>query len=343
MSNKYKFNNFFGEETLDTEFKVPSMNFCGTMISDDIAVKMLKSNKFIFNDAILSNIIKSMSYYFLKYFTAFMNSNLQHAELYYGINDFGTIVGFPYMGDFNIDIVKKNIIKIISPENIKSRFIKKDIEKMFDIELIEIDYTHQKDNNLYSKFIKQQQYNYLKISSYQRNINKINNNLSLYATKLLTIITNKRTQKELIDYIYNHLEYKDIKLFYKLQKQIKLGNYPIYPSHEMIQIYKEDNTTVYYWLTRFKDDRIAFIRSLRPMRPTLNNSINPNCLISMIEPMIPNWMNHNENMQLYLIKISFYPNKINDDDKVIYYNYDGEYIYCIRDVDAFGMPCCTPS
>ena len=343
MTLEYTFNNFIGEETLEVEYKVPSLNFCGTMISDDRAIELIKSNEFKFNKAILNNIVKSMSYYFLKYFTAFMNSELTHAELLYGVNDFGNIVGFPYQGDFDINIVKKNINKLINETYIKTSVKYEDINDMYNIELIKVKYNYTIDNKHYDKFMKQQNINFKIMQEYYRRKKNNMNNLYMYSTKLMTIITDKKTQQELIDYIYNFLEYDDIMLFNNLKKKIRLGDYPINPSHELIQQFKEDRTTVYYWLTRFKDERMDFVRSLKPTRPTVNNSVYPNCLISMIEPMIPNWMNHNMNMNLYLIKISFYPNKIKYDDKTIHYKYDDNMIYCVRDVDCFGMPCCRPN
>lgn len=342
MTVEYKFNNFIGKETLETEFKVPSMNFCGTKISDDIAVKMLQSNKFNFNNAMMSNINKSMSYYFLKYFTAFMNSNLSHAELLYGINDYGNVVGFPYKGDFDINIIKKTINKMLNEKYLKTNFGYDSISEMYDVELIKVKYDFTEDNKHYQEYIKQVNNNKKKMHDYYRKVYNTNSNLNFYTTKLSTIIKKEETQKELLQYIYNKLQYKDLTLYYKLQHKIKTGDYPVKPHHEVIQELKGDITTVYYWLTRFKDDRIQFIRSLKPKKPILNNNVYPNCLISVIEPMIPNWMNHND-INLYLIKISFYPNKVKYDDKTIMYNYNGDFIYCIRDVDAFGMPCCTPN
>ena len=54
---RFAYNNFIGLETLQLEFKVPSMNYCGTDINDEEAIVLLRNNKFIFNKAILNNIL----------------------------------------------------------------------------------------------------------------------------------------------------------------------------------------------------------------------------------------------------------------------------------------------
>ena len=91
----------------------------------------------------------------------------------------------------------------------------------------------------------------------------------------------------------------------RIQTKIKRSDYLTNLSHEDICKVMNDITNVYYWVTRFKDERMKFIKSLKPTRPIVKTNIYPNCLISTIEKMIPNWMNNNENMNLFLIKVSF--------------------------------------
>lgn len=54
-------------------------------------------------------------------------------------------------------------------------------------------------------------------------------------------------------------------------------------------------------------------------------------------------MNNNENMNLYIIKLSFSPKNLSLSEKDIKYLYQGEYNYCVRSLDCMGNPCCIPS
>ena len=71
--NEFTFNEFYGFERLDLELKSVSLNFKGINISEDEAVELLKTNKFVFNNAILRNVKYALTGYFLKYFTSFVN------------------------------------------------------------------------------------------------------------------------------------------------------------------------------------------------------------------------------------------------------------------------------
>ena len=164
-----------------------------------------------------------------------------------------------------------------------------------------------------------------------------------YSTKLLSLIKDKVIRRELLSYIYAKLEHSNIMLYLKLQRKIKEGKFLSCPTHEEICKFKNDITNVYYWLTRFKDGRIQFLKTIKPKRPVLDTKIYPNCLLSTVEHMIPNWMNNNDNMNLYIIKLSFLPNNLSPSEKDIRYLYQGEYNYCVRSLDCMGNPCCIPS
>lgn len=342
MDAKYVFNNFIGLETLLLEFKVPSMNYCGTYITDEEAISLLYTNKFIFSKAILDNIKKSIKFYFLKYFTAFMNSELEIGELYYGINDDGKVVGFPYMGDFDISVVSNMINTLLNDVHLRTSNTHEKLIDYYSIELIPVSYTYRASVDYYSIYAKQEENNRLIMKEYYR-IQKINTNcINLYSTKLVNIIKNDYTRKQLLDYIFHYLEYDNLMLYYHLKKKINNFNTDNIINHEDIQEDKKNKEKVFYWLTRFKDDMLQYVVDNKPRKPHLTKKVNPNCTISMIEPMISNWMNYNPGLKLYMIKLTFYPKKISIDKKDISYKHQGEYIYCTRSIDSFGNPCCIP-
>jgi len=342
MAMRFAYNNFIGLETLQLEFKVPSMNYCGTDINDEEAIVLLRNNKFIFNKAILNNILKSMKFYFLKYFTAFMNSELDIGELYYGINDDGRVIGFPYMGKFDISVVSNMINNLLTDIHLKTSNTHEKLTDYYSIELIPISYSKNPSIDYYSTYHEQEEKNRLIMKEYYR-IHNINSNcINMYSTKLVNIIKNDYTRRQLLDYIFHYLEYKDLMLYYRLKKKINNFNTDNIINHETIQEDKENREKIFYWLTRFKDDMLQYVVDNKPRKPHLTNKINPNCVLSMIEPMISNWMNNNPGLTLNMIKLTFYPNKISIDKKDIKYNHQGDYIYCTRSVDSFGRPCCIP-
>ena len=340
MNTDLTYSDFVGLETIDKEFKVPSMNHTGTEISDEEAVNLIKTNRFIFNQAIISNILKSMKYYFLKYFTAFMNSDLKKSELYYGINDYGKVVGFPYQGNFNLSIIKKLFNQIINGSDIQTCNPRKELIKCFQVDIIPVGYQTVSDNKYYNIYLKQESKNRAIMLKYYKIQKRNLNILKLYSTKLTTIIKNPYTKKQLLEYVYHRLEYDDVGLYFRIKRKINKWDHQINVRHPMVQDGKNDRENIFYWLTRFKDDMIQFIIGNKKHRPILNNKVNPNCLIGMVEPMIANWMNNNHNMQLNTIKISFIPNPNHVKD--FKYNYQGDYIYCVRSTDMFGRPCCIP-
>ena len=342
MDVKYVFNNFIGLETLQLEFKVPSMNYCGTYITDEEAISLLCTNKFIFNKAILDNIKKSIKFYFLKYFTAFMNSELEIGELYYGINDDGKVIGFPYRGDFDISLVSNILGSLINDVYLNTSNTLENLRNSYSIELIPVSYTHSPSIDYYSDYIQHEEDNRIIMKEYYRKQSINASCINLYSTKLVNIIKNEYTRKQLLDYIFHYLEYDNLMLYYHLKRKINNFNTDNIINHENIQEDKENKENIFYWLTRFKDSMLLYVINNKPRKPQLTSKINPNCTLSMVEPMISNWMNNNQGINLYIIKLTFYPNKISSCNKDIRYLHQGEYIYCTRSVDSFGNPCCIP-
>ena len=147
----------------------------------------------------------------------------------------------------------------------------------------------------------------------------------------------------MLKYIYNILEYKNIQLYYKIKKKILSKNYKKLYTNTQIKNIKNDNTNVYYWITRFKDDKITFLKLLKPKKPKIESYNSPSNLIGQTEPMIQNWMNHNKNMNLYVIKMIFHT-KILDKNIIVKCKKTNNtpFIYIKRELDNNGFPCCMP-
>ena len=68
---------------------------------------------------------------------------------------------------------------------------------------------------------------------------------------------------------------------------------------------KDDKTNIFYWVIRFKDARISFLKNIKPKCPKLYyNDNTPNFLLCNIPLMIPTWLERNTSLNLYIIKIT---------------------------------------
>ena len=86
-----------------------------------------------------------------------MNSDLIKSELYYGINDFGRVVGFPYQGNFDLSIIKKLFNRIINGSDIQTCNPRKELVECFQVEIISVNYKTLLDNQFYKKYLKQEE------------------------------------------------------------------------------------------------------------------------------------------------------------------------------------------
>ena len=146
MSNEeYIYDDNIGLETYNREFKVFNFYSGGLEISNDNAITLIQNKKWIFNEHIMNNIKSMISVYLPKYTCAFLSSNMnEDANLYFGIDDIGNIIGIPYQGEINVSELKDHM-KAVLNDNIKISY---DIDKLVDIEVIKV------DNNLKNAKIK---------------------------------------------------------------------------------------------------------------------------------------------------------------------------------------------
>lgn len=348
MVTNFSYMQFIGKETLECEYKVASLNMKGTNVTDSYAVELLKTNNFIFNDTIMKNITVYIDYYFRKYFTGFLNikCHIKNPHLILGVNDYGFVTGIPFKGEMDISNIEKILVDNITNENIISNINKDDLKTLYSIKLIKVDYDGAKDNDYYQKYIIQEKENNSLMNEFYKKHKRTNKLIKKYTTKLVDLVLNEETQKQLLKFIWNRVR-KNPMIYYQIKRKIREKDFPLNPDHIDIQNLKNDIYSVYYWITRFKDEMIDFYRFLKPQKPVINGKIYPNSIIAIMEDMIPNWMNHNEDMNLYLIKLEFYPEKIKslgiEDYYIKYINpFNNSISYCIRELDYQGNPCCSP-
>lgn len=337
----YKYNDYIGSETLEKEYKLFTFHPKG--IDIDIhdykyIEELFITGKWIFNDIVLKNLEYYINYYIPKYSTGFLNkqTDILKGELYIGVTDDGIIKGIPFKGELDINKIYKNVKQILESDKI---FTNTNLMDYIDIELIEVE---RDTNNLakkHHKLIQKYTSNKIiyenKLQKYKKNISRWRKLIRYSASKLHLMLNDNITRKELIEYIQKHdkKQYKIIELLkttYQFEKT----------TGEAINKLKENKNNVWYWICKWKDEKLEFIKTIKPIPPSQqSNKIYPlNILITIID-MIPTWINK-ENINLYLIKFIFKkPSKGLD---IYYKNNDGKLITCYRNTCIHNGPSCVP-
>jgi hypothetical protein len=353
LSKEYKYLEHLNEETLFREYKVASMNHLGMGLSEDSAEYYLRTGKWDFDKQMKNNIYFIIKQYFKKYICSFLNpvedryKEFNKAILYYGVSDNGIIQGIPFKKPPNIDRLKDYLKSVLYSNQIKSNIDKNILWETFDIKLIKLNINNINKPKIdyYKRFKLEEEKAKIIMSNYYLRLKIYYKTLKLYSNKLVNIIENSLTQKQLLDYIYYKTENKNIDVYQTIRRKIIYQEYNKNIDHIEIQKAKADIYNVYYWVTRYKDDMIDFIRSNKPKKPykLIPRKYYPINVLNQMDKMIPIWLNSND-IDLYIIKMTF--NKklvIKHNPNLSYYNDDiKKYIYCYRSLDCLGMPCCIP-
>ena len=317
------FDSFFSRETLHTEFKEFALNNCKRFFTLLESEDYCTYYKFDFNKEVLCVIKKYFKIYIPKYASSFWNAQIS-GDLYIGINDLGFIKGIPFQNELSIELLNQINQKIII-KYLDSKYI-----NFINIELIKIN----KPEKPREKIIPSMKEYFKHKEEFIQEKQKYKNNLlnwrirMLYMTqKLVDLVNNQDSRQSIINYIKNiHSESIVIKL---LETDYKLT----YASHDEIKNYKDDINNIFYWITRWRDDMVDKIKLEKPVfnYEFLDYNLPINLLLSSYT-LIPYWMNYNENMNLYIIKINFiFPNIYHN---IKYYDkYLKKWIKKIRIVD----------
>ena len=171
-------------------------------------------------------------------------------------------------------------------------------------------------------------------------LSKVCNVISKYTGRLNEMLRNPVAQKEIIQYVYNCLQFTDLCLFKRIRSKIK-RQFKIIENitFEQLAPHKNNKESIYYWLIMFKDSRIQFLKGLKPPKPTTLHRIYPNAMVSQVEPLIPLWIASNPTLYLYVIKITFYLRA--DTNINIQCKNDSvkDFVQYQRCLDTWGNPC----
>lgn len=334
------YNQPLGEETITKEYKEFTFNHIGLDFDTNIAEKLVANATWVFNKYIENSIEKYLKIYIPKYTSAFMDSyaKTSFGELYIGIDNFGNVQGIPYQGELLENKINTQIDSLIDKYIISSdkEYIKKNIK----CDIIKINY--ENDNildqpELYKRYTemikdyseKEQAHNQILKEWYKEF-------LSYTQRKLIDLFNFEPSRSKLYDYI------KENDSVNPVLKMIDEGYQLEAKTHEEINDVKEDINEPYYWICKWKDKMVDEIKPLKPIPKHRNdfcNFLQPINILMKVNPMIPWWIKNNENINLYVIKITFL--KTRDDIDIHYLDSFDKVNRCFRTFE-YGQPCCTP-
>jgi len=331
-----------GDETITTEFKEFTFNHAGMDIDSSTVEELITSGTWHFNYHVITNLLKYIKLYVPKYTSAFMNSKsiAPFGELYIGVDDFGTVQGIPFQGVLNPEIIHSQLRKVIEDSIIISNDEKiVNIMDYIKVELINVSYDNMvlsKHPEIYSNYIESIDDLRKKEYEFQEKNQIWKDGLSMYLQKLINLFNAEPMRSKLYEYIKmqkpDSIVLKMMDASYILEEQV----------HGKIAELKENIDEPYHWVCKWKDEMIEYYKKTKPSpkhRILMTKMIQPINILMKVNPMIPYWMQNNENMNLYVIKITFI--KPEKGIEVSYLDFFNKITTCYRTVDA-GNPCCVP-
>ena len=326
----FRYGQCMGKETTRSEYKEFSFYHTGIPYDKNEIEEFLTSFKWEFNDLIDKSVYNYIDMYLPKYASSFLdkNSETNYGELYIGIDDNGYVHGIPYQGEIKgLELGGLKGLEYITSNS--------DWQKYVKIEFLPVSYSNQnvKDvfpamSNYYQKYEKTQSI----IRHYTKKYRKWQAQNDYYSQKLIDLYNNKSTYNRFLNYMKRECEnYKDIidTNFIFQQK-----------THEEITKYRMKDDNIYYFVCKWKDENLEKIRRHKPKAPDgylLHSYVRygPTAIFTQCNNIIPWWMKHNKDMNLYVIKISFTKPSVDIDIKYKNNRYH-------RTMTHKNGPCCKP-
>ena len=321
------YNQNIGIELKESEYKVFMFN--PLIISPEEAIKYLSNCKFVFNKSVIESIKNYFQIYLPKYVCSYINpkSNLTNGCLYFGIGNDGNVSGIPYIGTLSMNFINFQINKIfLKLLKFHDDSLRDEIKSFVSVEIINIaksknSFSDSKiTNEIYLKYLDELTKIKLEHKLYEKKNNIWKKMADTNILKLCEMINDSDTRKIIWEFIkeksnyskkyfknkYSHLEkYCDVDNYWNLMEKIKSGHKfkPLQPG-TIIDI-KQDILNIYYWITEWKDSKINMLKLAKPKFPKKIIDVNyPIFLLSQSTKMIPQWLDKNKDLNLFVIKIT---------------------------------------
>jgi hypothetical protein len=321
------FNDFIGPETLSREYKEFCLHKTGIPFDIKQVEDLLYENRFEFDSLVLQNLEKYIQQYIPKYVCAFWNSNIS-GEMVIGTDDYGFIKGIPLTSELDVSWVKECIRHTIET-SIQSDGKKPDVH--VEITRIENPILQTGLHPQFQYYLDKKREFELHYQEFLDVYKEWQDMYELVNIKLVDIVNQPMYRAVLKDYMERH-EGSEIALATLLDQSYELP----YLSGEEIRYMKWDPSSVFYWVTRLKDEMCVQYRKDKPyFFPKFRHRNIPYNLIIGLGDMIPYW---SDQIDLYLIRIrcDIIPSRSD------YQYYNGtQWIRCVR-VMEHDQPTCLP-
>lgn len=253
------------KETLDVEYKefsykIDIEKYYSIEEINEIVLGNVKIDE-RFNQTILDNLRHYSKYYIPKYISAFCNAKLKtNGKFMIGVDDMGEILGIPYLGELPKEVVisyiHKQIHDNIITTNVTMDYIRSNIK--INVDKLEInkhliycylDKRIEKISRIYENYKVER-------DKYLVEYNEWYSRITKYSIKLVDIINVETIFKEFLEYIISN----DSSKLFVLKQEIETNI-------DTINREKTNPDTIYYWVCRFRDERVDKIISERPKKP----------------------------------------------------------------------------
>jgi len=271
-------NTNLGLEELNKEYKEIYLNNISNFFTDkelDIFMNTHKINKSKFNKLISTTINLYIINYLPKYIGVFINSNIS-GNLYFGINDFGNIVGIPFFGNLNESLISQTIYE--TKKFLRSNYSNNLIDEI--LTNIKIDICEINNNSINKSDYIQNLNDFQKINdqikvewiNYLIKYQEWHKEISKYSAKLSAFLDSAEIRQEIAEWVRLHKTKIQFKK-YDLEKIAKIYENNIFInrniSFDFLDLIRNDYSHPIKWLIDFKDYKQIEIKKNKPNHPTI--------------------------------------------------------------------------
>lgn len=323
-------------ESQEIEYKILTIDG----VTNEESHHICRTNIFNMNDKILDSIVRLFSWA-PEYGSSFLNEKISGSYIM-GVDDFGFVHGFPYLG-----ILPEEMLTILFYEKLSEHLDSMIPEHLVSIKFIKLEYMEPPTVGItpgYVKFMEDLEI-YKKVRDEEvETFQDWHTSYRFVNRKMYVMLNCMIIRPSIIEFIENHMSNVAINDnirddINRLIDHLKLGGMIPELTKPEISAVVSDVTNPYYWMSEWKDYQCIEILKLRPIMKTKNiNHLTPYVLVNCVTPMIPYWMTHNKDLNLYVIQIDFTYDQSND--KIWKYKdpKTQEYVVCRRKLDIQGSP-----
>ena len=343
---------FIGRETVFNEYKKFSFHHIGLPFDKETAKTYVENFNWNFNEMIEETLSKYASIYLPKYACAFLDPNTPDDEpgsLSIGINDDGIISGIPYQGVLTTDFLSSVALAKLFIEDKNGERQPVELHDLFEVELVHVKYRTKELPDVHpqlSLYLQKKKAFEDKIQRHSEQCVKWQKKNDLYSGKLVDLYENPKCRKEFLQYLRKLKKYEMI-------ERIKKGETIEQQRYDKIREFREHGDNLYYWLCTWKDEILDDIRKKKPIREKAYKNIisrmetiySPSHILINAGDLVPWWVQHNEGMNLYVIRFVFRKEKKDEIKEkgwtIRFIDHFRRSVKCFRTM-VDNQPCCLP-